>query len=181
MKFLIEQSISNLLVQAILKRLGGLPPNVKPEMTVAIELVFVEELISRALVRKLLVAAGVLADVNRFCSIEGRLEVDYYPFFLRIRIFNSALRVAGRAEAAPPFFPESRDILVLEMDLHAKVCPTLADGVGQISEGVFRVAASITGNDEATTPANELVNSYIVEVPSVGQINPPGPGGCRPA
>src|SRR6185437_8830342 len=60
----------------------------------------------------------------------------------------------------------------VELDLHAEIDRDLADRIAQILQGTIRVGAGIADNDRPASPADHLIEAEVIEMASVGQVNP---------
>ena len=58
-----------------------------------------------------------------------------------------------------------------DLDPNAEVGPALADHAGEVFEGELAVLARVAGDDIAAAPPHHLVNSQILEMPPIREIN----------
>ena len=138
-----------------------------PEPPIALELRLREELIGRRFVRKGYALGRVVQDVRGHARAPRRLDVQNRA--------DLPLRIANRPHCARRAVVAQRvgrgDLSNVEVDLHAQVRAALANRVAEILESVAGVGAGIARDDVAATPAHELVDAEVLEVPAVGEIH----------
>src|ERR1700722_18728500 len=157
----------------------------RTERPVALELRFAEPLINRRLVREILAAARVAIDVVRYLAAalpgdmppQGRFDVDELAIG-DISVNGAVTDVRNGAVQARParlvgalgFVGKDFDLFP-ELDGDAEIDADLANGIAEILECEAAVVARVAHQNMAATAQYHFVQSEIVEMPAVGEID----------
>jgi hypothetical protein len=133
--------------------------NVLAKSPVRFELRLIEKLVRSRFVRKLRVVGGIFQYIDRFIASEGRFQVDQYSVGRALVhptiVDGSNSVVAG----APPVLSDGSQPIQCDSDIDSKIDPDLPDGIAQILELYFLVAAGVTDENEMTPAQHHLVKS----------------------
>jgi len=140
---------------------------VQAELSIALELRFIEPLIRRRLVRELRICPCVIEDVDRLVARQRRLQIQQFPRrkarFQRLVVNASegSVQVAARLS-----FPRHAQTF-RELDRNTQVDADAPDRIAQILERVVGIAASVDDDDAPAAPGDHLVESEVLEVSAV--------------
>ncbi|MDH3275836.1 MAG: hypothetical protein OEM99_14995 [Gammaproteobacteria bacterium] len=56
--------------------------------------------------------------------------------------------------------------------MHAEIGPALADGIREVLELMLGIAARIRNDDQSAVPSNQFIDSEVVEMPAIGEVDP---------
>ncbi|MGH8637284.1 MAG: hypothetical protein ACREUZ_09145 [Burkholderiales bacterium] len=143
----------------------------EPELPVALELRFVEELIAHGrVVREHRLPRLVLEHVGRLVARDGRFQVEQRaPLLIGIRDVADDAVDGGLTGVFDRLNASGAD-----GDLDTEIRPALPDGIAQAAEGQCAVLFCVAGDDEAAAPAHQLVHAEVLEMPAVREVHEVG-------
>ena len=159
--------------------------DVKPQPAITLELGFRKELVAGALMRKIRKSRAIFDDVGRLIAGQARLEVED-PAARPVRVTGSAspppidtgatgifLRIGDRSDHTVGLAESAVDTdrVGIDVDLDAEVGAAFANRSAERSEREFGVLLRVADDDVPAAPAHQLVESEVVEVPAVGQVD----------
>src|SRR5580658_2631108 len=167
------------------QRFAQLLENMRTKGPVTLELRFAEPLIGRAFVWEVLAAARVTIDVVRHLAAvrlgdmppQGGFDVN------KVTIGHVSVNGAvpdvrdGAVQAWPRGFVGTRGFvgedfdLLLELNGDAEIDADLANRIAEVLEGEAAVVAGVAHQHLAATAQHHFVQSQIVEMSSVGEVD----------
>ena len=145
------------------------------EGAVIFEVSFVEPLIEGRIVGKLGIGLGVATYVEGIRGDDRGLKKNERAVALMPAFAAGVCGIVDIADrivtAGARRIADRLEITEVDVDFHAKIDAAPFDSIAKLSATVVRILGNIGSDNDLATPANQFIDSQILEVTSVRQID----------
>src|SRR5256886_4519083 len=142
---------------------------------ITFELRLGEELIGRALVRKLRICFEVFVDVTRFVAITSGSNIDDDTIRCSVAVHD---RITDATDSAVMAWTFHRVDLAARINAHwskfdrnSKIDANFAHGLTEIGKGTFRVLGGVAYYNVMAAAQQHLIKPKVLEMAAIGEVH----------